>query len=371
MKVKNIVVWAGLSWIVIAQRLAEKWEDVLIIEKRNHIWWNCYDYRDENWFLIHKYWLHIFHTSYDNVREYIKRFWEFTDFQLRALSFIDWKNVTIPFNLNSIYQIFSNELAKKYENILLSHFKYWSMVSILEMIDISNNKNDKDLKFITDYIFEKVFKNYIIKQWWLSANEIDKNILNRMKVSISRDDRYFKTEKFQWMPIKWYTGIFNNMINHKNIKILLNTDYKDIVNNISYEKLYYTWSIDNFFDYKYWKLEYRKTKFVFEKHNIQSYQDACMVSYPNDYRFTRITEFKKFYPNNKNFNLNSTIICKEFPWEWDMDDYPIEIDKNLAILKKYKKEAKKLNNVVFLWRQADYKYYDMDDTIYNALNINL
>lgn len=371
MNIKNLIIWAWISWIALAQRLSEKWEQVLIIEKRNHIWWNCYDYYDENGILIHKYWPHIFHTDLDDVWEYINRFSEFTNFQHKVLWFVDWNLVPVPFNLNSIYQSFSPELAESLEETLLKYYSFNSKISINELREKAHNENNKELSFIAEYIFEKVFKNYTIKQWWIKAENINQEVLKRIPILISRDDRYFSHNKYQWMPINGYTKMFENMLNNKNIKVLLNTDYKDVINEIKYENLYFTWPIDEYFDFKYWKLDYRKTLYKLETYNKQSFQENIVINYPNDYEYTRITEFKKFYPNSSTFNINKTVICKEIPWIWDIEAYPVETIENLKILEKYKIEASKLKNVYFLWRLANYKYFDMDKTIKNILDIKL
>ena len=368
MRIQNLVIWAWLSWIAIAQQLAKKWEDVLIIEKRNHIWWNCYDYYDENWILVHKYGPHIFHTDIEEVWDYVNQFSKFTAYQHEVLWFIDGNLVPIPFNLNSIYLSFPKEYAEELEKTLLKYFNYNSKVTIWELRQKSESENDKNLSFLADYIFEKVFKNYTMKQWWISADEIDPSVMNRVPVVISKDNRYFPHHKYQGMPIEWYTNMFNKMLDHEHIKVMLNCNYKDIIWEIEYDSLFVTSSIDEFFDYKYWKLWYRKTLYDIETLNIQSYQENTVINYPNDYEYTRITEFKKFYINSPTFDCNKTVICREIPWVWEIEAYPIWSDKDKEILEKYEQESKKLGNVYFGWRLANYKYLDMDKTIKNVLD---
>lgn len=364
--IKNVVVWAWLAWITVAQQLAEKWEEVLLIEQRNHIWWNCYDYYDENWILVHKYWPHIFHTDFDDVWEYVNRFTTFTNYQHRVLWCLDNHLVPIPFNLDSLYWVFSLELAKKLEWVLLNFFEYNTKVTIWQLREKAKEENNSDLQFISDYIFEKVFKNYTMKQRWISADEINPNVMNRVPILISRDDRYFPKNKYQWMPIWWYTMMFENMLDNDNIRICLNTKFSDIKNNIEYDKLYFTGSIDEFFDYKYWKLDYRKTLYKLEEYDLQSYQENTVINYPNDYEYTRITEYKKFYPHSPTYDVEKTVICKEIPWKGNVDAYPIEDEKNLELLKKYQNECPR--NVAFLWRLWNYKYFDMDKTIKAVLD---
>ena len=232
----------------------------------------------------------------------------------------------------------------------------------------SESEKDNNLLFLADYIFEKVFKNYTMKQWWISAEEIDPNVMNRVPISISRDNRYFPHHKYQWMPMKWYTKMFEKMLDSPKIKVFLNTKFSDVKNNFEYENLYFTWSIDEFFDYKYWKLWYRKTLYDIETLNIQSYQENSVVNYPNDYEHTRITEFKKFYPNSEFFTYDKTVICKEIPWIWEIDAYPISSTKNHKLLEKYQEENKD-SNVKFIWRLWSYSYLDMDKSIKQVFDL--
>ena len=367
MKIKNLIIWAWLSWVVLSQKLAEKWEEVLIIEKRNHIWWNCYDYYDENWILVHKYWPHIFHTNYEDVWKYVNKFSNFTNYQHKVLWFIDGKLAPIPFNLESLYILISKEYAKKIENSLLKYYSYNSRVSINELKQKAKETWDKNLEFIADYIFEKIFKNYTIKQWWIKPEEINPEVLKRVPILISKDPRYFQ-DKFQWMPEKWYTEMMEKMLESKNIKVMLNTDFKEIKNKIEYKRLIFTWAIDEYFDYKYWKLDYKKTLYKLETIDKKEFQQATTVNYPNDYEFTRISEFKKMYLNSPTYNIEKTVICTEIPWIWEIKAYPVETEKNLKVLEKYKQETKKLENVYFVGRLANYKYFNMDQTIKNALD---
>lgn len=368
MKVKNLIVWAWISWITLAQCLAEKWEEVFLVEQRNHIWWNCYDYFNEDWILVHKYWPHIFHTDSEEVRNYVNRFSEFTNYEHKVLGSIDWNLIPIPFNLNSLYLSFPKWQAEKLEKALLKYFDYGSRITIRELKGKSESENDENLSFLADYIFEKVFKNYTMKQWWISAKEIDSNVINRVPVAISKDDRYFSHHKYQWMPVEGYTKMFEKMVDDPKINIYLNTKFNDIKDKIEYEKLYFTWSIDEFFDFKYWRLWYRRILYDIETLNIPSYQKNSVVNYPNDYKYTRITEFKKFYPESESFNCNKTVICREFPWIWEIDAYPILSKENLKLLERYQKNNKD-SNVKFIWRSWSYSHLDMDKAINQVFEI--
>lgn len=371
MHYQNIIVWAWISGITIAQQLAEQWEKCLIIEKRNHIGGNCYDYYDENGILVHKYGPHLFHTNFEDVWNYLNRFTKFNNYQHRVLWYIDGNLVPIPFNLNSLYWVFSQEYAKKLESTLLQFFNYNDKVTIQELRDKAQEENNEELQFIADYIFEKVFKNYTIKQWQITPEEIDPNVLKRVPIMISRDDRYFPWHKFQWQPIGWYTQMFEKMVDSPLISIMLNTDYKDIIDQLSYNKLIITSPMDEYFGYKYGKLEYKKTAYILETQQQQLFQKATTINYPNDHQYTRITEMKHMYPEANSFKWSKTVICTEFPWVGTIDAYPVENTENREIYNKYLSEAEQLGNVYFIWRLANYKYQDMDITFKNALDFEL
>jgi len=371
MDTDNLIIWAWISWITLAERLAKQGESVLIIEKRNHIWWNCYDYYDENWILVHKYGPHIFRTNFEDVKNYINEFTNILDYQNKNLQFVDWLFIPFPFNFNSLYKIFPQWYANLLESIILKYFKYGERISILDFNNVINKTtwiDKKHLKFLADYITEKTYKNYVIKQRGLDINQVDKSIFDRVPINISRDDRAYPNKKYQWLPEFWYTKMFEKMLDSKNISILINTDYKKIINEIKYKRVICTAPIDEFFDYKYWILDYKNTLFKFETYDLKSFQEWAVISYPNDYDFTRITEMKKFYPKSIAYNLDRTVICKEYPLIWEDKAYPVEIKQNLDILEKYIKESKKLKNAYFLWRLANYKYQDMDLTFKNALD---
>jgi UDP-galactopyranose mutase len=372
-----IIIGAGFSGSVIAERIANVLnQKVLIIEKRNHIGGNCYDYKDENNIIVHKYGPHLFHTDYKDVFDYLSNF---TDWQLgrhRVLAFIDGKKVPIPFNLNTLYEVFPKTLAEKLETKLLNRYQYNTKVPILELL----KEEDNDLKFLANYIYEKVFKNYTAKQWGKRPEDIDPQVTARVPVYIGRDDRYF-TDKYQAIPKDGYTKIFERMLNHPNIKIMLNTDFKELI-NIDYEnkkiffmgqefkgKLIFTGMIDELLNFKFGYLPYRSLELKFESIDQEYYQEAPVVNYPNDYDFTRITEFKHIHP----VKSDKTTILKEYPKAYqpniDIPYYPFFTKENQELYNKYKEEAERFDNLILVGRLADYRYYDMDDTVKRALEV--
>lgn len=365
MKVQNLVVGCGLSGIVIANRIAKELnQEVLIIDSKNHIGGTCYDYKDDSGITVHQYGPHIFRTNSKEIWHYLSEYTEWYPFMHRVLGIIDGIEVPIPFNLNSLYKVFSPQLAQKLEIKLIEKFGFNKKIPILEL----RKTDDKDLNFLAEYIYEKVFLGYTIKQWNYTPEQLDPSVTGSVPVYISRDDRYFQ-EKYQGIPKTGYTKMFEQMLNHPNIKVRLNTSYKDIKDSIKFDRLFYTGAIEEFFEYKYGKLPYRSLNIKFEKYHQEKFQNAPVVNYPENYDFTRIAEYKYFL----NEKSEDTILSLEYPEEFEQEKndriYPILNPENQEKYNKYLGEAQKLNNVYFLGRLGAYRYYDMNRTIANAFEL--
>ena len=359
----NIVVGAGFSGATIANLIAtELNEKVILIDKKNHLAGNSFDYRDENGIMVHKYGSHIFHTEDENVWQFLNKFTTFNNYSHQVLGFIDGAEIHIPFNFNSLYQVFNNEKANKLEKKLLDKFEFGTKVSILEF----QNQDDEDLKALAQYVYEKIFLNYTIKQWGLKPNEIDKSVVARVPVYLSRDNRYFQ-DKYQGIPKDGYSRLIENMINHPNIEIRLNTDFKEFQGE--YKRIFYTGSIDEFFNYEFGVLPYRSVNFELEVHNREFYQSNSVINYPNTQSWTRIHEYK-YYLKDKS---PKTVIAKEFSEFFELGKneryYPIVNEANLTLYNKYLCKAKSLKNVYFLGRLGDYKYYNMDMAVGRAFEL--
>jgi len=370
-----IIVGAGIAGSVIANKIAtELGEKVLLIEKKNHIGGNCYDFKDENNILIHKYGPHLFHTENKKVFNFLEQFskWEVYNHKVKAM--IDGKKVPIPFNLNTLYEVFPNSLAKKLENKLLSQYTYNSKVAILEL----KKSTDKELQFLADFVYEKIFVHYTAKQWGMKPEEMDGAVTARVPIFIGRDDRYFN-DTYQALPKDGYSKIFEKMLDNKNIKLMLNTDFQEIcevkddsiyfMGNKFEGKVIYTGQIDELFDCKFGELPYRSVDMKFETVDTEYYQEVGTVNYPNNYDFTRITEFKHIHPTIS----DKTTILKEYPQEYirgeNIPYYPIFTDDNQKKYNEYLAYSKKYNNLILLGRLAEYKYYDMDDMVERVLEV--
>lgn len=362
MKYTNLVVGAGVSGATIANLLATQLnQEVIIIDKKEHIAGNCYDYRDDNGIMVHKYGSHIFHTQSERVWNYLKQFTDFNTYMHKVIGIIDGIETHIPFNFNTLYDVFPSTYATKLEAKLLKHFELNSKVPILEF----QKQDDEDLKYLANYVYEKIFLHYTTKQWGLSPKDIDGAVTARVPVYLSKDNRYFQ-DKYQGIPLEGYTNVVEKMLDNKNIKVRLNTEFKKLETK-KFDRIFYTGSIDEYFDYKFGQLPYRSVNFKLEKHNKEYYQSNACVNYPYNYDFTRIHEYK-YYLDDRS---QKTIIAKEYsePFILGRNEryYPISNEENIELYNKYKKECEKLGNVFFLGRLGDYKYYDMDKAIERAI----
>lgn len=366
MRVDWLIVGAGYSACVLAERIAnELGQRVLIVEKRDHIGGNAYDYYNEHGILVHKYGPHIFHTKSKKVWDYLSKFTDWRHYYHHVLGVVEGKKVPIPFNLNTLYALFPPRYAEKLEEQLLEHFGFGVKVPILKLRETAIG----DLEFLANYIYENVFVRYTAKQWELKPEELDRGVTGRVPVYISRDNRYFQ-DPYQAMPKHGYTEMFRRMIAHPNIKVLLNADYREVVNDIKFNQMVYTGPVDTFFDYMYGELPYRSLRFHFETLDQEHYQEVGTVNYPNDYDITRITEQKYLSGQTS----PKTTLVMEYPQAYvpGKNDpyYPIPREENRERYDLYLKEVQKLKGtVIFAGRLAEYKYYDMDQAALRALSL--
>ncbi len=350
-----LIVGAGFAGSVLAERLAtQAGKKILIIDKRNHIGGNAYDYYNEDGILIHKYGPHIFHTNSKDVFEYLNLFTQWRPYEHRVLGSVDGQLVPIPINLTTINQLYGLNLnSEQVEDFFASKAEKISRVQTSE--DVVVSKVGREL-------YEKFFRGYTRKQWDLDPSELDASVTARVPTRTNKDDRYF-TDTYQAMPLHGYSAMFQKMLSHPNIKIMLNTDYKEIIDFIPHKKLIYTGPIDSYFDYCYGKLPYRSLEFKFETIDAEYFQSTGTINYPNEQLYTRITDFK-YLTGQKH---SKTAIVYEYPRAEGDPYYPVPRPENAEIYKKYQNLAATITNTYFVGRLATYKYYNMDQVVAQSL----
>jgi UDP-galactopyranose mutase len=358
---KYLIVGAGLSGVVIAERIANVLnEKVVIIEKRDHIGGNCYDYiHQETGILMNKYGAHLFHTNKEKVWEYINRFDKWTRWEHKVLTYVDDKFVSIPVNITTINQLCQENL--KDENDV----EEWLERTQVKYDNITNSEEMAKSR-IGEVLYDKLIRDYTYKQWNKYPEELDKSVLERIPIRNNFDTRYFN-DKYQALPHKGYTHFFERLVDNKNIEVLLNTDYFEYIKDKTFDMIIFTGPIDNYFNNELDKLEYRSIDFNIEViKNMNYYQPNSVVNYPsNDVKYTRIVEYKHFL----NQQSKDTIIVKEITNDEGEPYYPVPNKKNLDLYKEYKKlaEEEEKKNVYFIGRLANYKYFNMDEAIENSL----
>lgn len=350
-----LIVGAGFAGSVLAERLASVGnKKILIIDKRNHIGGNAYDYYNEDGILVHKYGPHIFHTNSADVFNYLSKFTGWRNYQHKVLAHVDGQLLPIPINLNTINKYYGLNLnGLEVEEFLASRAEKAYPVKTSE--DVVVSKVGREL-------YEKFFRGYTRKQWDLDPSELDASVTARVPTRTNKDDRYF-TDTFQAMPAHGYTKMFEKMLAHPNIKIMLNTDYKEVMNEVKFRKLIFTGPVDEFFDYRYGKLPYRSLRFKFETLETPQFQETGTINYPNDYGFTRITEFKHLTGQKH----DKTTLVYEYPEATGDPYYPVPRPENEMLYKKYAALANQLTNTHFVGRLATYRYYNMDQVVAQAL----
>jgi UDP-galactopyranose mutase len=352
-----LIVGAGFSGAVIAERLAtERNKKVLICDKRPHIGGNAYDHYDDAGVLVHKYGPHIFHTNSRDVFEYLSRFTEWRQYEHRVLASVDGQLVPIPINLHTVNKLYGLSLT----SFQLDEF----FESVAEKKTQIRNSEDVIVSRVGRELYEKFFRGYTRKQWSLDPSELDPSVTARVPVRTNRDDRYF-TDTYQAMPLRGYTRMFENMLDHPNIFIMLNTDYRDIEKFVPYREMIYTGPVDAFFDYRAGKLPYRSLEFKFETHDRTVFQPTGTVNYPNEHMYTRTTEFKYLTGQEH----AKTSIVYEFPRAEGDPYYPVPCPENAELYTKYKALADATPNVCFVGRLATYRYYNMDQCVAAALTV--
>jgi UDP-galactopyranose mutase len=352
-----LIVGAGFAGSVLAERLASQdGRRVLVVDKRPHIGGNAYDFYDDAGILIHKYGPHIFHCNSREIYDYLSLFTAWRPYQHRVLASVDGQCVPIPINLDTINRLYGMKLTAQELEAFYT--------SVAEPMDRIKTAEDAVVSKVGRDLYNKFFRGYTRKQWGLDPSELDAQVTARIPTRTNRDDRYF-TDTYQVMPLHGYTRMFERMLDHPNIKVMLNTDYREIRDLIPYREMIYTGPVDAFFDERFGKLPYRSLHFQFETHAVERFQQVGTINYPNDYGFTRITEFKHLTGQK----APATTIVYEYPQAEGDPYYPVPRPENQALYKRYEALAEQTPDVHFVGRLATYRYYNMDQVVAQALTL--
>jgi UDP-galactopyranose mutase len=350
-----LIVGAGFAGSVLAERLARgAGQKVLLLDKRPHIGGNAYDHYNEHGILVHKYGPHIFHTNSYQVFEYLSEFTEWRSYEHRVSASVDGQLLPIPINLDTLNGLYGRHMSSDEAAAYL--------MSVAEKKEQIRNSEDVVVSKVGRDLYLKFFRNYTRKQWGMDPSELDAAVAARIPVRLNRDGRYF-TDTYQAMPQHGFTRMFENMLDHSSIKILLNADYREVKREVQFKHLIYTGPIDEFFDCRFGPLPYRSLKFKHETINKEVFQPAAVVNYPNEHLYTRITEFKYLTGQEH----PKTSIVYEFPTDEGDPYYPVPRPENQEIYRKYQSLAEAVPNVNFVGRLATYKYYNMDQVTGQAL----
>ncbi|MHA0036072.1 UDP-galactopyranose mutase [Deinococcus sp. PESE-13] len=349
-----LIVGAGFAGSVLAERLASSGQRVLIVDRRPHIGGNAYDCYDDAGVLIHPYGPHIFHTNSKDVFEYLSRFTEWRPYQHRVLASVDGQLLPIPINLDTVNRLYGLNLT----SFQVEEF----FASVAEKVEQVRTSEDVVVSKVGRDLYNKFFRGYTRKQWGLDPSELDASVTARVPTRTNRDDRYF-ADTYQAMPLHGYTRMFQNMLSSPNIKVMLNTDYREIADFIPFRHMIYTGPVDAFFDFCYGKLPYRSLEFRHETHDTEQLLPTGTVNYPNDYAYTRVSEFKHITGQRH----HQTSVVYEYPRAEGDPYYPVPRPENAELYKKYEALADAAQDVTFVGRLATYRYYNMDQVVAQAL----
>lgn len=359
-RVDCIVVGAGFSGAVSAERLASAGRRVLVLERRGHIGGNAHDHADRHGVRVHRYGPHIFHTNSARVWQYLSRFTDWFPYEHRVQAEIDGRRVPLPFNLTTLHALFPSARATRMEKHLCETFDHGSRVPILEL----RRSEHPELRELADYIYHKVFLHYTRKMWGLTPEELSPAVTGRVPIRIDRDDRYF-ADTYQAMPAAGYTALFARLLDHPNIRVLTGVDFLAERQRFEAARIIYTGPIDAYFDYRHGALPYRSLRFEHvHRPGDALHQAVGTVNFPDQRPETRTTEFKHLTGQRH----NGTSLVTEYPRAEGPPYYPIPHPDCEALYQRYKQLAAREPRVLFLGRLATYRYYNMDQVVAAALS---
>jgi UDP-galactopyranose mutase len=351
-----LIVGAGFAGSVLAERLAsDANQRVLLIDRRPHIGGNAYDHYDEAGILVHRYGPHIFHTNAKEIAAYLSRFTAWRPYEHRVLAQVDGQLVPIPINQTTINRLYGLDLAPAGVEAFLA--------ARAEPVPLVRTSEDVVVSRVGRELYEKFFRGYTTKQWGVDPSELDKSVTARVPTRSDADDRYFG-DSFQCMPRHGYTRMFENMLDHPNIKIMLNTDHREIAGEVAYDRLIFTGPVDEYFGHRYGALPYRSLRFDHRTVDRERHQPVAVVNYPAaEVPYTRVTEYKhltgQVHPK--------TSLTYEYPAAEGDPYYPVPRPENAELYRKYQRLADATPGVHFVGRLATYRYYNMDQVVAQAL----
>jgi len=358
----TLVVGAGYAGSVLARELATRaGHRVLVIDRRGHIAGNAYDYHDEHGVLVHRYGPHIFHTTSQKVVQYLSQFTDWRPYEHRVLARVDGKLVPMPINRTTVNELYGLELSSDEE---VERF----LESRAEPVEHIRTSEDVVVAKVGRELYEKFFRGYTRKQWQRDPSELHASVCARIPVRTNEDDRYF-TDPFQQMPVEGYTAMFRQILDHPQIDVRVDTDYRDVKDEIEHEQLVYTGPIDAFFGYRFGALPYRSLEFELRNEPTPDggyLLPAATVNEPSmDVPYTRTTEFRHMTGQARH---DSSTVAVEYPRAEGDPYYPIPNDETRALYRRYEALGAELPNVTFVGRLARYQYLDMDQVVGQALS---
>lgn len=350
-----IIVGCGLFGISLARMLADKYQ-ITIYERRNHIGGNCFDYEDkETGILVHKYGPHIIHIDNPNILLWLKQFTDFNNYKHHVKAFHNGRTYDFPINISTLNSFFNTNINPTDISWFFENF----------LNDNDGNLEERLIRMVGKELYEAFFKFYSEKQWGTSACNIPADVISRIPIHLNHSTDYYK-KRFNGIPKYGFTEMFLKILDHKNIRVLLNTEFK--IGMKGDDIVVYTGPIDEYFNYRFGHLKYRSLKFVKKTLPITDFQGISVVNYPDkDVAWTRICEPKHFYPDRVNaYTLKKTIVIYEIPGDIGEPCYPIRNSQNISLYSKYLSLAKKIPNIYFAGRMGGYRYYDMENCIADA-----
>ncbi|HUH94250.1 MAG TPA: UDP-galactopyranose mutase [Casimicrobiaceae bacterium] len=354
-EIDALVVGIGFAGATVARVLADAGWRVHMVDRRKHIGGNAYDALDEHGVLVHRYGPHVFHTNADRILAFLTRFTAWRHYEHRVLAKVDGQLLPFPINRTTINRLLGLDLDEGGVAAYLARVRE-PRARIVTSEDVV-------LTSVGRTLGDAFYRGYTRKHWGMDLSQLSASVVARVAARINDDDRYF-TDKHQRMPAEGYTALFRRMLDHPRISYATEVDFADVRSSLRWRELVYTGPVDAYFDYCYGRLPYRSIDFRHEHlPGVAQFQPVGTVNYPNDFAFTRITEFKHLTGQVH----CATSIVREFPSAEGEPFYPIPTPENDALFRRYAARAAASRHVTFVGRLAQYRYYNMDQVVAAAL----